>query len=516
MVFCWAGIALAEKRVALVIGNSNYDYVSTLANPTNDADDITIALEKLGFEVTKEKDLGYQEMRLALREFSDKSQGSEIALLYYAGHGIEVDKHNYLIPTDARLKKDIDVEFEAMSLDSFSRAVSGAKSLRLILLDACRDNPFANTMVRTVGTRSIGRGLARIEPKVGTLVSYAAKEGTVAADGNGRNSPYTGALIKHLDEAGLEVQFLFRKVRDSVVSSTDGKQEPFTYGSLPGKHFFLKAPEANPPPKPALQKPTNDNSVELALWDSIKSGDGKAYFQIYLDRYPAGVFSDVARLKIKAIEKREMEQAAERQKKEQQVALLDPAKGTNQSATSDISSDKPASRREIVLGVQNQLNRLGCSVGNADGQWGGNSTRGLSQFKEHSKQQLASLDPTESLLNLLKGLKTRVCPAETETLANVDTDRSGFWNFTRIASNPSSCGWKSSSTTLSIENDKISGGNYAGKVAENGSVQVTQTFTYKGKTERNLFRGTLKSDKGSGKFQHIGGGCKGRFTMSKL
>ena len=139
-------------------------------------------------------------------------------MVFYAGHGIEVDKRNFLIPVDARLLSDADVEFETVPLDLLSRAVERAKGLRLIILDACRDNPFAVAMQRSGATRSIGRGLASVEPSGETLVAYAAKEGTVAADGEGRNSPYTTALLAHLEEPGLEVGLMFRKVRDAVVA----------------------------------------------------------------------------------------------------------------------------------------------------------------------------------------------------------------------------------------------------------------------------------------------------------
>lgn len=291
-------VSYAERKVALVMGNSNYQHVGRLSNPTHDADDIAIALEEVGFEVSKAKDLGYQKMRIALMQFSDKALGADIALIYYAGHGIELNRHNFLIPTDAELKKDIDVSYEAMSLDLVSQAVSGAKGLRLILLDACRDNPFEKSMARTLGTRSIGRGLAKIEPATGTLVSYAAREGTVAADGVGRNSPYTAALIEHLSEPGLEIQFMFRKVRDSVIASTGGRQEPFTYGSLPGKQIFLNQSE----PKQKIQGPVTSSesggSAELVFWNSIKDKKERAYFEAYLKQYPSGLFSEVANLEI--------------------------------------------------------------------------------------------------------------------------------------------------------------------------------------------------------------------------
>jgi len=413
-----SGFANAAKRVALVIGNSNYEHVAALVNPKNDADDITISLENVGFTVTKTKDLDYRNMRIALRKFSLSTLGADIALIYYAGHGIEVNRQNYLIPTDAQLKNDTDVSFEAMPLDLLSQAVSGAKSLRLILLDACRDNPFAKTMTRNISTRSIGRGLARIEPAVGTLVSYAAKEGTVAADGDGRNSPYSKALIKHLKEPGLEVQFLFRKVRDSVIEATNGQQEPFTYGSLPGKRIFLLEAEPVATPKPIVQPPVisavqvPDNSVELAFWNTIKDQKNEAYFQAYLDQYPTGFFIAVARIKIQQIKilasNKQKSEAKKTELKPDQsqikVAALDPGQATKAPVLD------PKKDSELVRKIQKELNRVGCSAGSADGIWGRGSSRALRNFGRHGKLTLASLEPSLSLLDQLKTQRVRICP----------------------------------------------------------------------------------------------------------
>lgn len=301
-----AGTASAS-RVALVIGNSAYEHVSALPNPSNDADGIAQALERIGFSVTKIKDLDYSKMRLALRDFSDAAFGADVALVFYAGHGIEVDRQNYLIPVDARLEKDIDVELEAISLDLINRTISGARGLRLILLDACRDNPFAKSMARTLATRSIGRGLARVEPGVGTLVSYAAKEGTVASDGQGNNSPYTAALIEHLAEPGLEIQFMFRKVRDSVINATNGDQEPFTYGSLPGTQIFLNPGDGTTGGQTTAPSQNNNtgasnDAVELAFWNSVKDSGDKETLELYLERYPDGIFNGIAKRRIAALD----------------------------------------------------------------------------------------------------------------------------------------------------------------------------------------------------------------------
>lgn len=241
--------AQAASRVALVIGNAAYAHAPTLANPLNDAADIGATLARLGFSVTRLRNADYATLRRGLQEFTRTASGSEVALVYYAGHGIEVDQRNYLVPVDARLVTDQDVEFETVPLDLVLRSVERAAGLRLVILDACRENPFAASMRRTGTTRSIGRGLARVEPSGNTLVAYAAKGGTVALDGQGRNSPYAAALLTHLQEPGLEVGMLFRRVRDSVLASTRRQQEPFWYGSLSSEGVYLKAAPATMPPR---------------------------------------------------------------------------------------------------------------------------------------------------------------------------------------------------------------------------------------------------------------------------
>jgi len=174
-----------------------------------------------------------------LRAFEDEAERADWAVIYYAGHGIEMGGINYLVPVDAKLKADRDVQDEAVPLDRALSAISGAKKLRLVILDACRDNPFIQQMRRTIASRSIGRGLARIEPEGGTLVAFAAKHGQTALDGNGKNSPFATALLSHLAQPNVEVNKLFRIVRDDVLEATSQRQEPFVYGSLPGQDFYF-------------------------------------------------------------------------------------------------------------------------------------------------------------------------------------------------------------------------------------------------------------------------------------
>lgn len=228
--------ANAEKRTALVIGNSAYTKVPILANPGHDASAMAATLRRVGFDVVQQHDnAGGQAMRRALRDFADQARDADIAVVFYAGHGIEVNGVNYLLPVDAVLERDTDAEDEAVSLDRILQMLASVKRLRLVILDACRDNPFSPTMRRTVATRSIGRGLAKVDVIASdTLVAFAAKAGSTAADGDGNNSPFTSALVKHLIAPGLDVRLALGRVRDDVLKATANRQEPFVYGSLGG------------------------------------------------------------------------------------------------------------------------------------------------------------------------------------------------------------------------------------------------------------------------------------------
>ncbi len=230
------------RRIALVIGNSAYRGVPALDNPRRDAAAIASALKAVGFQTVRlEGDLAREKLIDALRAFAREATSADWAVIYFAGHGLEVGGMNYLVPIDAKLELDRDVQYEAVSLEQVLGAVDGAKKLRLVILDACRDNPFVSRMKRIVASRSIGRGLARVEPDGGTLVAYAAKGGEIALDGTGANSPFVSALVKYLPTPGLEIGKLFRQVRDEVLAATGRKQEPFVYGSLPGEDFFFVA-----------------------------------------------------------------------------------------------------------------------------------------------------------------------------------------------------------------------------------------------------------------------------------
>jgi hypothetical protein len=235
---CWA-----TNRVALVIGNANYQNSAFLANPINDSADVAAALERLGFSVTRQTNGTYQDLRLALIGFGQLARDAEVAIVYFAGHGIEVGGINWLIPIDAALRSATDIDKEAISLQMVMDKVRDAR-FALIILDACRNNPFIPKMAGLPQIRSVSRGFVRVSPTPNMMVAYSAREGTTAADGIDRNSPFTAALLDSLKVPSLEIELLFRRVRDRVVAATKGEQQPFAYGSLSKHGIYLNSSPA--------------------------------------------------------------------------------------------------------------------------------------------------------------------------------------------------------------------------------------------------------------------------------
>lgn len=276
-------------RVALVIGNANYEATRALANPLVDARLIADSLKAVGFtSVTVVRNVRRDQMYKAVKDFSLLADKAEVALIYYAGHGMEVNGTNYLLPVDVRLARDRDAELEAIKLDTLLEMTQGARRLRVIILDACRNNPFDATMTRSAGSRAASRGLAPIEPAGDSLVVYAAKAGKTAADGSSTNSPFARALARRLIEPGNEVNLLFRKVRDDVMTETSGEQEPFTYGSLSSREFYFRAPASR----------FGAVDLETEAWDLCKSGRSRAPCDGYLASHTNGKFAALARAKL--------------------------------------------------------------------------------------------------------------------------------------------------------------------------------------------------------------------------
>ncbi|MEH2554821.1 hypothetical protein V1286_002350 [Bradyrhizobium algeriense] len=284
--------ALADKRVALVIGNSAYRNVAKLSNPANDAAAVAAMFKSAGFDTVESKlNLTVGELRKTLRDFGNRSRDANVAVIYYAGHGIELDGTNYLIPVDATLETDTDVLDETLSLDRVLVAVEPAKQLRLVILDACRDNPFAKNMKRTIASRAIGRGLAKVEPSSpNTMIAFAAKAGSTASDGDSKNSPFAAALVNHLAKPGLDLRKAFGFVRDDVLKATGNAQEPFVYGSLGGNDVTLVPAAPAAVAAPVDQDATMRRDYEFALQVATKP-----VWNAFIEKYPSGFYTALAK-----------------------------------------------------------------------------------------------------------------------------------------------------------------------------------------------------------------------------
>ena len=289
MAPAWLDSAFAGGRVALVVGNSAYQNAPALPNPAKDAQSMAAKLKEAGFEVVSARDLGNLQFKRAIREFEDKAADADVAVVFYAGHGMEIRGGNYMIPVDARLASDRDAEDEAITLDRLVESVEGAKGLALVILDACRDNPFNRTMKRTRAAtlRAVTAGLSIVEPiNKNTLIAYAAKAGSAAEDGASEHSPFTNALLTHLFVPGLDIRLAFGRVRDEVVDKTRNRQEPYVSGSLGGAHIsIVNAPEAA-----AANAPGEKSDYSL-----VEKIGTKGAWEVFLTQHPNGFYADLAR-----------------------------------------------------------------------------------------------------------------------------------------------------------------------------------------------------------------------------
>lgn len=472
--------AFAAKRVALVLANSAYQHAPSLANPVNDGAVMAKTLKDAGFDVVDSRhDLTALDTRRVLRDFADSTRDADIAVVYYAGHGIEVEGSNYLIPVDAKLERDTDVYDEALSLDRVLVAVEPAKQLRLVILDACRDNPFGRTMKRTLASRGIGRGLAQVEPtSSNTLIAYSAKAGFTAQDGDGANSPFTIALSKHLTTPGLDVRRAFGFVRDDVLKSTGNKQEPFVYGSLGGEDVPLVPVKAMPvtATAPAVN-PQADMRRDYEL--ALQVGNKPAW-EAFLAQHPDGFYANLAKLQLDKIQAEQIhaaaiEKAKQAEAERDRLAALGAQKDAQAKAAADAkaaeqaqlaaqkakeqaqqqaaaaeqqrvnlaaaapgaapaSTASPAGTNVAALtpattpadlsrSVQTELGRVGCFSGQADGNWGTSSQRSLSQFNRYAGTRLEVKMASSDALDAVKSKQSRVCPLVCDHGFKADGDK---------------------------------------------------------------------------------------------
>src|SRR3984893_9040369 len=289
----WVGTALADKRVALIVGNSQYTRITPkLVNPANDAHDLAQALASVGFDVILRTDVGKSEFDQALVEFSRRAKNADTALFYYAGHGLQHNGKNYFLPTDIEVQDEFDFNYRAISQDSILYAVGQAKSVKIVVLDACRDNPLARQFVASRGWG--GGGLARIDSAEETIIAYATAPDHVANDGDGRNSPFPAALISRIKEPGLEITTMFRRVANDVYARTGGKQQPEITSSLRTDYFL------------------NPAESDSAAWNRVRESTNPADFKEFIQKFPASPFAREAQFRIDLFDRirRENEEAA--------------------------------------------------------------------------------------------------------------------------------------------------------------------------------------------------------------
>jgi hypothetical protein len=301
-----ASAASADKRVAFVVGNGAYKNVAPLPNPSVDAKAIAATLRNVGFEVVEGSNLTRDKMTERLLDFGKKAQGADVALFFYAGHGIAISGTNYLLPIDADIKSEMDVKLgAAINIDLTLEQTMGDAKVKLVFLDACRDNPFAAKIKSNSATRSVNvqTGLAEMKSGEGTLIAFATGPGQTALDGQeGNNSPFTRALLANLTQPGMEIQQAMTKVRAQVNEETNKGQLPWGHTNLIGSVYLngAPAPGAVVAAAPAAGAPGSD--VELEFWRSIKDSSKPEELNAYLSNYPNGQFRSLALSRIASLE----------------------------------------------------------------------------------------------------------------------------------------------------------------------------------------------------------------------
>jgi hypothetical protein len=444
--------ALAERRVALVVGNSQYAYTSTLPNPRNDAEDIAGALARVGFEVTVGYDLDQIKFAGIVAEFARALDGADVGLFFYAGHGLQIDGKNYLVSTHAKLENTFLVSSETMELDNIIRMMESKAGISLVFLDACRNNPLADNLKRNIAavnrSLSVGRGLAPIAPGQDTLVAFSAASGEVAADGGGRNSPFAASLLRHVTQPGIEISVMLKEVTADVRQATNNVQRPQQFSDMSKTFYFVKAEQAAAAAPSAVLPPpaAPADPVEVAFWQSAAAANECDSIRAYLRRYPNGRFDDLAVIAERRLCRAGPEVAAVPQGPPAPApaaapvpppAAPNPASAAPPPATAPappassvatapadaLPSATPIARPVVAPDVadigrrlQKELARVGCAPAGmeTDGTWSAASRTALRQFNERTHAVAVLERPTSEALEAAQGHKDRVCPLACE------------------------------------------------------------------------------------------------------
>jgi uncharacterized caspase-like protein len=435
--------AAPERRVALVIGNSAYEHAATLRNPRNDANEMADSLRRLGFKVLLGVDLDQQDFARTIDQFGRMLDDADVALFFYAGHGLQINERNYLVSTNAQLASEFLIPAETIDLESIVRLMESKTPTNIVFLDACRNNPLAEDLRKNLAALnrsvSLGRGLARIDTKGrDTLIAFAAAPGQEAADGSGANSPFTSALLKRLPQPGVEVSVMLKQVAADVRKLTQNGQRPQQLSDMSRLFYFASAeaapapavkiataesaPAARPdlPSAPAAAAAAEDRALDVAFWNSAQTADHCDAVRAYLRRFPHGLFVELAQISERRLCAPAAAAAHEPAAKDDAAAppavtATETPAGkpeTKVAALPDAPAAAPAAPKpaDLARSAQLELIRLGCGDIEADGDWGPASRKAMRLFNKHAKAKLDADEPTEALIATLRSKSDRVCP----------------------------------------------------------------------------------------------------------
>jgi hypothetical protein len=421
--------AQAERRVALVVGNSAYKHATTLRNPGNDASDVATALKSVGFEVLLATDLDQQDFARTIEQFARSLDEADIGFFFYAGHGLQMNDKNYLVSTNAKLENEFLLSSETIELDAIVRLMESKTAVNLVFLDACRNNPLAENLRRSLTSTKraaqLGRGLARMEVTGrDTLIAFAAGPGQEASDGSDRNSPFTGALLRHMPKPGLEVSVMLKEVAADVRRDTRGGQRPQQLSDMTKTFYFAKAEPvatakielpAAPTPVPAASPvlpapsvsaapPGDDRALDMAYWNAVQSSNDCDAVRSYMRRFPQGLFVELAKLSETRL------CAAGRQ------AIVPVPAGPQTTLTlASVPPSLPATvppGTEMARDAQRELARLGCVTGDTKDSWTPQAKEAIRKFNRYAHAKLEFERPSAEMVSVLRGHDTRVCPLE--------------------------------------------------------------------------------------------------------
>jgi hypothetical protein len=477
------------------------------------------ALKQLRFDVVEGYDLDKAAMDQTIRNFAEARAGAHVGLFFYAGHGLQVNGQNYLVPVDAKLASALALDFEMVRLDVVQRTMEQEATTNIIVLDACRDNPLARNLARALGTRSasIGRGLAAMESGEGTLISFSTQPGNVALDGTGRNSPFASALLKHIAAPGEDLPTILINVRNDVMAATGRRQVPWEHSALTAKVYFI-------PPKP-----TAEVQVELAFWNSVKDSTSPTVLGTYLQRYPAGEFAPIARALIEHYEHRlQLETATRDQDLKRQEELKKAAEVTRleaerrgkevalaeERARAERTKDSAEAKR-VEEEQRAQAAKAALELSAAQEQ--AREAREAAKLAED--QRVAAVKAADeatkaaevAIAKRREAEKTKD-PVKVAALPKIEkapTPRqfNGNWTVTWRSQN---CPLSSGSYNLRVTNGVIEGDSASGRISANGAVSFTRTALGTA-PNRGIFRG----NSGSGTFRNLTYNCSGTFTARR-